>query len=86
MMDNKSVSEFHEDKIDKSDYKISKCDYCGDKKVKTRATPYMAHILAGADICKRCWDMARTQGLKADEVDIGEFDALKHFPDVEKKV
>jgi shikimate 5-dehydrogenase len=51
---------------------ISKCDYCGDKNIKTRPTPYMADI--PAKMCKTCWDMAKEQGLKTEEVWIGEFE------------
>ena len=54
------------------EYKICKCDYCGDKKVKTRSTPYMADI--PAKMCKHCWDMAKEQGLKQEEIWIGEFE------------
>lgn len=35
-------------------YKIDKCDYCGDKNVKVRPTPFMADI--GANMCEYCWN------------------------------
>lgn len=63
-----------------SEYKVCKCDYCGDKKVKTRSTPYMADILSGARMCKRCWEDAKEIGLKQEEMYIGEFEIDKQFP------
>jgi len=40
-------------------YKISKCDYCGDKNIMVRPTPFMADI--PAMMCKICWDLTKEE-------------------------
>ncbi len=40
-------------------YKIGKCDYCGEKSVILRPSPFMADI--GASMCEYCWDITQEE-------------------------
>ncbi len=40
-------------------YKVGKCDYCGDKNVVVRGTPFMADIPSW--MCKICWDFTKSE-------------------------
>ncbi|GKS14759.1 hypothetical protein YDYSY3_57590 [Paenibacillus chitinolyticus] len=59
------------------------CDYCREAADYTRPTPFMADV--GAQMCKGCWDMTKTEYAASDEEYIGDFEDYPHFPKKEPK-
>ncbi|NME63817.1 hypothetical protein HF846_04275 [Clostridium cadaveris] len=57
-------------------YKIGKCDYCGDKNVVVRSTPFMADRLAS--MCEYCWNETQKEYASSNEEYIGDFQSNKN--------